>query len=188
MASLVEIARALYGVWRVLRFDRSAFGFFDLSPAGALRSFTAAAVVAPLYAMLMALRYEVAAGDASPGRYLLVQAIAYVIAWTLYPVLVESLSWFLGCRPRFPGYLCVYNWMMVLQNGVIITLAVLGDIRLLPDPILGLLGFFALVLTAGYLWYLARALLAVSGLTAAGLVVLDIVISVLINGTAEGLM
>ncbi|MCU0838400.1 MAG: hypothetical protein MUE49_06725 [Rhodospirillales bacterium] len=182
---MIEIARALFGVWRIVHFDRRALGFFDLSTAGALRSFTAAVLVAPIFATLTALRFDSTATTASPGRYTLVEAISYVIAWTMYPVIMESLTRSLGCRARFPAYLCVYNWTMVLQNTVVMVLALLGTLRLLPADAVAILGFAVLAITAGLLWFIARLTLGVPSWTAVGFVFLDLLVSVLISSTSD---
>ncbi len=187
MAPLIEIARALFGVWRIVHLDRRALGFFDLSAEGALRSFTAAALVAPLFAILTALRFDGTATAASPGRYTLVEAISYVIAWTLYPAIMESLTRSIGCRARFPAYLCVYNWTMVLQNTLVMVLALLGNLRLLPVDVVVILGFAVLAFTVGLLWFIARLTLGVPSLTAVGFVFLDLLISILISSTADAL-
>lgn len=188
MAPLAEIVRALYGVWRILHFDRGALAFFDLSVGGAIRSFTAAAIIAPFYAVLTALRFELVATGTSAGRYVLVQAIAYVLSWVFYPVVIEALTRQLSCRDRFPAYLCVYNWTMVLQNGLVIVLALLNQLGLLPVALAGLLGFGVLVLTGALLWFIARVVLAVPPLTAFGFIVLDFLISILITTAADAVL
>jgi hypothetical protein len=188
MASLLEILRALYGVWRLAHLDRRAFACFDLSAEGALRSFTAAAIVAPFYAVLTALRFDDLTGIVTPGHYVFVEAITYVISWVLYPVIVEALTRAVGCRDRFPAYLCVYNWTMILQNGIVIGLAMLGQLEIFSGDVLGFLGLVTLALTAGLLWYLARTALGVPPSTAVGFVILDILISVLVNGIADALL
>ena len=53
MPSLAEVARAIYGAWRLMLFDADGMTFFDLSTGGFWRSFFAAVVVAPLYAVLV---------------------------------------------------------------------------------------------------------------------------------------
>lgn len=188
MAPFAEIVRALFGVWRLVHLDRRAFAFFDLTVEGAFRSFTAALIVAPFVAVLAALRFEGAAGGVSPGRYVLIEVIAYVISWTLYPLIAERLTRAAGCRARYPAYLCVYNWAMVLQNTLVISVALLDALQILPANLLALLGLAALALTAVLLWFIARVALGVPPLTAIGFVVLDILISILVNGTADALM
>src|SRR3546814_10558058 len=44
-----EIAYRTYGAWLLARFDAGGARYFDESPLGALRSFFAAALVAPAY-------------------------------------------------------------------------------------------------------------------------------------------
>ncbi len=46
-----EAIVSLYGAWRLARLDRRGFEVFDQTPAGAIRSFFAAVLVAPMYAL-----------------------------------------------------------------------------------------------------------------------------------------
>ena len=54
-----------------------------------------------------------------------------------------------------------------------------------PGDAGNLLGMVALMLILAYTWFIARAALDVSALTAAGLVAMDFVLSLIINGIAE---
>ncbi len=186
--SASELFSALYGVWRIAHFDRRAGAYFNTSREGAIRSFFAAVLVAPMFAAMVALRYDDAAVSASPGTYVLVETIAYVVSWTLYPVVVETMTRLLGVRERFLAYLCVYNWAMVLQNGVIITLAIIANLAILPAGAGQLLALVALVFTAALLWFVARLGLGVPGSNAAGLVFLDILLSIAVNGIADSMV
>lgn len=187
MPGFAEIAGALYGVWRLLHGDARAAVYFNTSVEGAWRSFFAAVLVAPLYAMLVALRYADVAAAVTPLRYVTVETIAYVTSWVFYPVVVEALSRRMGCRQRFPAYLCIYNWSMLVQNGAIIILAILGTFNVITGQIGDLIGVIVFAVLTVFLWFIARVGLGVSGMTAGGMVLLDILLSVLVSGTAQSL-
>lgn len=187
MPGFAEIAGALFGVWRLVHGDPRAVVYFNTSVAGAWRSFFAAVLIAPLYAVLIALRYPDIAAEVTPLRYVTVETIAYVTSWVLYPVVVEALSRRIDRRERFPGYLCIYNWSMVVQNGAILLLAILATLDLLPAQLGDLIGLVVFVVLMVFLGFIARVGLGVSGMTATGLVVLDVLLSVLISGTAQSL-
>lgn len=178
-----EVIVSLYGAWRLIRLDASALAMFDASPAGARRSFLAAALVAPIFVLVMALLPPEAAA-AGGYRWIAAETIAYATSWVAYPVIAEWLTWQLGCREKFEGYLCAYNWSMVLQNAVLLPLVVLTSLEVLPPEVQQLLWVAAIALIMAFLWFVARSALGVSAMTAAGLVVLDQLLSVVIDAIA----
>ncbi len=181
-----EVVASLYAVWRLAHFDARGHAFFDSSPAGAWRSFFAAFLVAPPYVLMLAVAPpEHAAGN--PLQYVVVEIIAYIITWTAYPVAVEKLSRHLGVRSRFEGYLTAYNWSMILQYAAFVPLSILVSLGLIPQDVGQLCWLLAFVLMFAYLWFIARSALGVAPATAVGLVVLDVLMSVLIDGIATSL-
>lgn len=181
-----EAIVSLYGAWRLARLDPRGFELFDRSEAGALRSFAAAVPVLPLY-VLAALMLAPRGPTTHPLRWLSVQAIAYVLSWVAYPVAAESLTRVMGCRQRFAGYLSAYNWSMVLQNAALLPLTLLTILQVLPEDIMQFLWLAAIAAIMGWLWFIARTALAIGGLAAAGLVLADQLISMLIDNLATRL-
>jgi hypothetical protein len=181
-----EVIASLYGAYRLARFDEQGLAFFDSSPSGARRSFFAAVIVAPLYALMLS---AVGPGErhASPLRFAFVEAIAYVLSWVAYPVAVEWLSRRLGRRARFEGYLAAYNWSMVLQNAAVLPISLLAGLGILPQQLGQLLWLAVFLLTLVYVGFIARIGLAVQSTTAAGLVLLDVLLSALIDGWASAM-
>jgi hypothetical protein len=125
--------------------------------------------------------------DVDPLRFGIVEGIAYVLSWVAYPVLVEWLTRLLGCRERFEAYLVAYNWSMVLQNAVVFPITMLAGLGVLPPQVAQLLWFGLFLLILLYVGFIARAALEVAPATAAGLVLLDVLLSALIDGVAGGL-
>jgi hypothetical protein len=181
-----EAVVSLYGAWRLAHLDRRGFELFDKTPAGAMRSFYAAVLVAPIYALVLAMAPVERAGAGGP-RWLLVEAIAYVISWLAYPLVVEQLTRSMGCRALFEGYLSAYNWSMVLQNAALLPLVLLTATNVVPEEILQLLWLAAIVAIMAWLWFIARTALDVGAFTAAGLVLLDELLSFMIDSIAGGL-
>ena len=133
MLNTRELAASVYGAYRLARLDPNGLRFFDASPAGARRSFYAAAIVAPFYALMLAVGAPEPASDTL--RFSLVEGIAYVLSWVAYPVIVEWLTRLLGCRERFESYLAAYNWSVVLQNAAVFPVAMLTGLGLLPPQV-----------------------------------------------------
>lgn len=182
-----DVVISLYGVWRLAHFDPRGHACFDASPEGARRSFFAAVLVAPFYALMLAVLPPAAQTTADAAahdtlRPLLMEIIAYVITWTAYPVVVEALSRPLGVRKRFEGYLTAYNWSMVLQYAVFMPITILVGLGWVPPDLGQLCWLVAFVLMFAFLWFVARSALGVPPATAAGLVILDVLLSMLIDG------
>jgi hypothetical protein len=184
MPSIREVILSLYGVWRLASLDRKGLDCLDASAAGAARSFWAAVLIAPFYAVMVA-----AGGGAHTGgiRFVLAESIAYVVTWTAYPVAVEWLSGRLGCRDRFEGYLAAYNWSMVLQNALALPIGILARLGVLPPDVAQALWLLVFTLIVGYVFFIARAALGVGAMTAAGLVMLDVMLSAFIDVVAAGM-
>jgi hypothetical protein len=106
-----ELASALYGLGLLLRFDGRAWEFFDKSPRGFLFSFSVALVVAPFHFAHVALTYARTPTDLAPVPYAIVEALAYVVTWTLFPFAMMYVSRFLGRAP-------LYFWHMGPYSGI----------------------------------------------------------------------
>jgi hypothetical protein len=185
--SLSEIVGSLYGAWRLARFDPSGMRYFDVSTDGLWRSFFAAVIVAPFYALTLAWHFADLGDDTDPLRFVLAESIGYVISWVAYPLLVFSLARALDCLDRFPAYVVAYNWSLVLQNVVFVPLTVATASGLVPVEAVQLLWFAVFGFVLAYVWFIATTALAVPPLTAVGIVAADITLSLVINAVASSL-
>jgi hypothetical protein len=185
--SLREIVSSLYGSWRLAHFDGAGMAYFDRSVDGFWRSFFAALLIAPLYAVMLGLRYSAAGEPGDPMHYGLIEAISYLISWFSYPVVMHALTALLDCRDRFVGYMVAYNWSLVLQNGLLVPIAMLNALQVISPNAASVLWLIAIVMVLAYLWFIARAGLAVPPLTAVGIVSIDVLLSLLISGLTDRL-
>ena len=53
--------------------------------SGFWKSFFAAVIVAPFYFFVLMQQFQMGGGEGSPAHFLAIQAIAYVVAWVLFP-------------------------------------------------------------------------------------------------------
>ncbi|MCW8971022.1 MAG: hypothetical protein OQK23_07180, partial [Rhodospirillales bacterium] len=125
MITPAEIARAVYGAYRLARSDPAGMDYFDKTPDGFWRSFTAAFLLAPFYALLIAIDYSDLDAAVDPWRYGLVQTIGYATAWVAFPFAMLALSRIIDREKQFVGYICAYNWSAIIQNTVILPVAFL---------------------------------------------------------------
>jgi hypothetical protein len=182
IASRAEINAAMDGVFRLWRGDTSAFLVFDRSLAGFWRSYTAAVVGAPVHAMLLFLSREPttpleSAHDAA------IEAIAYMLTWVAYPLMMTQIVRRLDRDDRFFDYMVPYNWAALGQLALFTAAA--GIRLLLPDFLGSVLMLVAMAAVLHLQWFIAREGLAVSGRVAFLLVLADISLSLLIGGIGD---
>jgi len=188
MITIRETLSALYGAVRLARFDANGMAFFDISVRGFWRSFYAAAIVAPFYGILLAIRFSAANIDASGPRYIAVEAIAYVISWVAFPVVMASFSRFLEREQRYLRFIVAYNWASVLQNAIYIPLAMLAASGAISGGNANTLGIIVLIIILVYSWFIAITALDLSAGMATGVVALDLVLSIFIDAISESLL
>lgn len=183
-----EIAAGIYGAWRLARGDVGGIGYFSGTREGFWRSFLAMAVVAPLFASLLLLRFYDEDGTIEPARFFSVQAIAFVVAWFVFPLIMFYAVQVIDRERRFFAYIQAYNWSSVIQNGVYIPLAIFAEFGLIPLDLAHFLSFVVLTLVFVYTWFVARAGLGITGALAAAIAAGDFILSVVLNAITEGLL
>ncbi len=188
MLSAREAATSLYGAYRLARFDARGMTYFETSLAGFWRSFYAAVIVAPVFAVLLVMRYAAGGAAVDGVRFAAVEAIAYVIAWVAFPLVMVSLARVLDREERYLGYIIAYNWAAVLRNAFYMPVVMLGVTGTVPAETARTLGLIALSVVLVYTWFIARVALNVGVGTAAALVALDLVLSVFINAVASAML
>lgn len=184
MIGVADVARALRGAFRLLRLDSRGLDAFDATLDGFWRSFTAAALTAPAFAILVVLEAPEGAGDADAidwGRVFAVRAIAYVVGWVAFPLVMHSLVRAMGRGAVYFRYMVAYNWASVPQMMIFLPVELARAAwpeMMEPFTVIA----FAAVLF--YQWFIARTALAVSGLVAGGVVAVDVLLSLAITGIA----
>ena len=180
MPSYREIVYGIYGAWRLARLDAGAMSYFERTPAGFWKSFFAAVIVAPGFAIIMV--YELAQVELEAGvpRLFLVETIAYVLRWVAFPVLVHQICEMIGKREAYIGCIVAFNWSKVIQMAVFLPVIVLIASGVLPGNSGSLLLLLLTILVLGYEWFIIRTALAVSAMAAVGFVVLDFVIELIV--------
>ena len=188
MLTSQELVAALYGAYRLARRDPRGLGFFEDSVPAFWRSFAAAVIIAPLYALFLIVAFT-SEGTAIGGvRYGVVQAISYVIGWTAFPLAAFYVCQLLDCEHRFVRYIVAYNWSAVLWNPPQILIALLAVSGAVSAGTGQFLSLMALLLILIYTWFIARTALDVGGIAAVGVVMVDLVLSVLVQALSDGFL
>jgi hypothetical protein len=173
---------ALTGALRLARGDRGGLSCFDRSLDGFWRSFRAAAITYPLYLVLLTTRVSVAEWQRSGGWHIvIIETIAYVIAWVAFPLLMLEVTRWIGRAHRFVDFMVPYNWCQVPQSALFVLVGI-GTESGMPGARGGYRILFLAVMV--YEWYIARIALDTNFFAAVFIVFVDLVLSVLISYVA----
>jgi hypothetical protein len=179
-----ELMTAIFACARLLRFDAEAVTLFDNSVEGFWKSFNAAAVVAPLYLILLLVSVLTGEVD-SPLRFIAAEAIAYVAGWVAFPLAMVYIARHLGRDDFYLRYIVAFNWFQVPQAMMMMPVSLLGAASATPNPVIFALGVGVLATMLMYEWFIARTALQIDGAAAAALVLIDLLLKMLISGVAQ---
>ena len=168
MISSQDMTNAIYGAYRLARADIKGMSYFDTSLDGFWRSFMSAAMVAPFFLLLQFIRFDQGSISASLPRFLLIEIIAYVIGWVLFPLVILYLVEALEREKRFIGFVVAYNWAQAIQNFIYLPFAILFVMGVFTGPGAAFFNLILLGLVFVYTWFVAKTALDVSGFVAAG--------------------
>ena len=188
MISAMGVTKSLYGAYRLARADRDGMSYLDTSLDGFWQSFFAAFLVAPIFFLLLIIRFNVGVVETPAFRFLAIEGISYIIGWVLFPLIIYYLVQALDREQKFIGFIVAYNWASAIQNGIYLPFAILFELGIISGAGAGFINFFLLCLVLAYTWFVAKTALDVSGLIASGLVVLDVGLWIMINILTESML
>ena len=187
-AAWAEARLALTGALRLARGDPRGLACFDPSEDGFWHSFRAAVICYPLYLILLAFPIELGqVPEVDAFRVLAVETIHYVISWVAFPLLMLPLVDWLQRGDRFFGFMTAYNWCQVPQTAVFAAIALAGGAGLLSTDGLLIADLIAGLAALVYEWYVSRVALAVSGLRAGLVIVVDVVLATVLSHISSSL-
>lgn len=181
-----EIRASLRGAFRLATFDDGGVQDFNLTLAGFWRSFFAAVLVAPGYVLLVMQKASNEPEPIDPGLFALVETIGFVLSWIAFPIVAAPLTRLLGLGHRYAVLVIASNWAKVVQ--MLVFIASLMIAAMLPPE-----GGASVVLVVTmailiYQWFVTRVSLDTSFGIAAGLVVVDLLLSVLVSSLVERIL
>ena len=204
MPSLLEITSSIRGAWQLFVMDARGMHQFNMTSAGFWNSFFAAVVLAPIYFFVLLAQYKLngdvqklaeeqdptATVPAIPALsdYLLTQGLAYVALWAAFPIVMLWATRIFNIQNRYVPFVVAYNWssipVMTLQLPPL-ALYYFGIVEIVGAvaPLLSLL----LVIMI-YRWYVAYAALGMPVAACLGFVMLDFVVSIIIQLGASTLL
>ncbi|SNB64389.1 hypothetical protein SAMN07250955_10477 [Arboricoccus pini] len=186
----LAIDQGIRGAFRLARRDPAAMESFDLSVDGFYRSFLAALVTAPAYALqavgsLLHGGWPTVMGPSGAvpmdGIYLgFAQAVSYVAGWLVFPLVAILLTRLTGLTSRYVPLIVATNWSSVLQALVLMGARWLGEATGAGNggALFLLVSVFLVLL---YEWHVVRSALQTTGFIAAGFVIADILLTVIFS-------
>ncbi len=183
--SIPHIKSGIIGAFRLTKLDFKGFNYFGNSKEHFWFSFVGAILIAPLFLTYLVTLYmntNIANGF---WNYLIVQSLSYSIAWLTFPLVMLHLAPFMKCEGQIIQYLVACNWVSVIQNGVYLPIIILGVMKVFPEPMLSMFGLTALLWILGVSLFLTYRALSLPLTTAAGIVVLELLIGVFIEAVAS---
>ena len=185
MPTAEEVRRALTGAILLLRGEPAGMGCFDLSVDGFWKSFAAVLLVVPGYVLLLIEQYAATGLPADLMTVVFVETLAYAAGCVAFPIVAVLLTRLMGLGGRYVPLIVAGNWSSLPQIGFLLAALLVS----LAVPSVRPMVFLAATLAAvTYQWFVARTALQTTGLTAFGLVVVDVLLSIGISLTADGIL
>jgi hypothetical protein len=181
-----EVLRGLYGAYRLAWFDPSGMTNFNLTVEGFWRSFFAAVLVAPAYAILIAMQLSAEVEELNLALVLLTEGIGYVLAWSAFPLIAIVLTRLLGLDRNYVALIVAVNWSAVLQTGAFLAVLLFGLIA--PEGLGTLIVTLTTLAILIYQWFVIRTALDTTGGIALMLLLVDLVITTMINAGADRML
>ncbi|GAA0595937.1 hypothetical protein [Caenispirillum bisanense] len=186
--SIRETAASLEGLRRIVRMDPTGLDCFNASVQGFWNSFFVAVLTLPFYLLQAGVYYMNADIEASAARFLSLELMTFVLGWLVYPVVMVTVTQVMDRWQHYLRYMVAYNWFQLVVAALLLPLSLLQLTGMAPDGLIALLFLMATSAFLLYGWFIANRGLDLGGATAAGIVILDLALSLLVNGATDLLL
>jgi hypothetical protein len=183
-----EISRGIFGAWLFARFNANGMTHFDNTVEAFWRSFWAAAIVLPAYAVLLTLRYSGDTIGVGTGTALFVHSVAYVIDWMAFPFLMFYVAPMFNRDQWYCRYIVAYNWSSVLQVTLMLIIGLTAASGFVPPATGYWATAIALIFVLAYKGFIAHVALQATRTGAAGIVFMDFCLSLMLEGWSAKLL
>ncbi len=188
MINAAELSRSIFGAWMLARFDRTGAVLFGNTFEAFWRSFWAAFVVFPAFALLLMLRSAHAEIAVGPFWAFFIQTTGYVVGWVAFPYVMFHVTRLFDCHAFYFRFIAAYNWAVVLQIALMLTVTALAASGFLPGSLGILLTAGAVIAILIYQGFIALVMLEVPAIGAVGIVVIDLVLSLVLQSWTDRLL
>lgn len=179
---------------RFARFEQQSVRDFDQTIEGFFRSFLGIILCAPFYLLIMIADRRIVANAPleMPGieippqppmnlAFIVLESMNYLANWIAFPLAMIFLTRILDVGPRYVPFIVAYNWTSCVIFALTIIPTTLYLSGLVPIVAASSLSIPVVVLAIVYRFKVAREALDISGLNAAGIVIFDLLLSLLIG-------
>ena len=188
MISMNEIRAALDGSWLLLRNRPEGQSYFDQSLQGFWRSFQVILLLIPLFLLsgLFEKQLYFAENMFHPEGFpdsaiWTAQFFGHGINWIALPVILALIAAPIGISQRYVPFIVVRNWTSLLTAVPYMIIYILFLIGIISPGIAVLLSLTSLLAILWYHFLIARIVLQASVSLAIGVVVLDVLLSLVIG-------
>jgi hypothetical protein len=176
------VEAGLRGAFLLSRGRAEGLMLIEETPAGAGRSFWAAAISLPAFLALLSLRWSAGVAPAAGfATALTAELLGYVVIWLGFALASEPLARATGRLREWPHFLAAWNWANVVQYLVLLGLTVPAALGL-PDFLADGLALAAIGYALWLEWFVARHALLIGGGRAVAFVLLDLALGIFIGG------
>jgi len=177
-----EIASALNGAIRLMKFDVTGRDYFNYTAEGFWRSFLAAILALPIFLALTFVHFWSFEGPIFQEVQLAV--LRYATGWLVYPLVVLVLAKVLNRTANYVAYIITINWLAVPQWALAGGVGALGHAT---GPDIGnLLAVFLLMLLVYYDFFVTRIVLDLTTGRAAMVVLIGMLVAMVLDITILG--
>lgn len=110
------------------------------------------------------------------------EIVGFALAWSGYALATLAAAEAAQRRARWPLFVAAWNYTNVVQYVVLLAASGVPVLLGLPEEVVQMLGLAALGYVLWLEWFVARTALGVTGMQAAGFVMLDVIISIFVAG------
>ena len=178
-----SIASGMHAALLLARGRTDGLRYADSDMAGAARSFWAIGVALPAF---ICLRLLGGSPGPVPAHDFALDLLSYVIGWIGFALLSRPVVEAMGCAPRWPRFIVVWNWCNVVQYLLLVLAAVPGLLGA-PALVQQAVSLFAIGWALWLEWFAIRLALESSVLAAAGLVGLDLSIGLALTALGQAM-
>jgi len=190
--NVAYIRHSLAAALHMARLKADTTAEFDQTFEGFFRSFAAMIVAAPLYPLIVAGARALALQAAQATHegqilglhaltlaYCLVEAGSYVADWLVFPLVMIFIARLIGAGPRYVPFIVAYNWGSCIVLAATAGLHILHLSGIVSLTLAAFVYYAIMIFALVYRWQIARFGLQIGGVMAAGIVILEILISIL---------
>lgn len=190
---MLEITRSLSGAWLLFRQKEEGYRLFTVTLGGFWRSFGVFFIILPIYLFSLFVEEQMVL-EARPEAitpqgmgFTIFMTLALAVEWLAFPIVMAFLAAMMQLGQRYVPYIIAYNWSAAIISFMLLPALALYLLGVLPPSAAMAINFGVSFFMLYYRWYIARTALAVSGATAAALVAIDFLMSMVIGVTASRL-